>query len=99
MWFLGLDTRYVKEMQLQNKIISDLRFSFWMHNARGYDHCDQDTFWKQVDGKGGESLFCRENLSQEAFLFLKRFWDDTGSSPDLLESKHPAFVRNTYIFE
>lgn len=94
---LGMNLEYVDQNRLNTRVVNDLRFSFWMHNARGFDSYENgDIFWKMPGVECGKSTFCRANFVREAFLFLKR-WHDPVSSPELHESKHPAFVRYSFI--
>ena len=104
-WFTALDASYVfgGDSLLNALTLSNfqglLRFSFWMHNARGFSCGSREKprlifmLQEQEDTK-----FRKKNLANECFDFLHRFFS-TQSLPKGLkhESSHPAFVRCPFV--
>jgi hypothetical protein len=95
-WFTALDSSYVFKKKMLSNFQGLLRFSFWMHNARGFSG-EKPEFMLQDKDKE-DTKFLKKNLADECFEFLKRFFS-TQRVPKGLnqESCNPAFVRCPFV--
>ncbi len=95
-WFTALDVAAV--LDIFGLELSDfkglLRFSFWMHNARGFSGENPQFMFQDKE----DTKFRKKNLADECFDFLQRFFA-TQSLPKgpKQESSHPAFVRCPFV--
>jgi hypothetical protein len=95
-WFTALDASYVfgGDSLLNALTLSNfqglLRFSFWMHNARGFSGENPEFMLQEKE----DTKFLKKNLADECFHFLHRFFSTQRLPKGLMqESIHPAFVR------